>query len=390
MSMISSDNSGQPEQETQKTNHIRTVETLVDEHDYWMSITDAARVTRTSEAMVRRWVTSGRLPIKQEPVGINQRTRLVRASDVARLRPIIDPTAAITDDIRKVDLPSIPRQQIHIQQEHQRLLETLRILQEGMDHQVNDTHTRFEQLATGMQQQAETWEQQLSSQRDALLHALDLQLQRDAELAAQLREQSDELQHTKHELVAQERRYQQHIERLRAAVESRLDHIQTTIQATQTAVNYQLGKLDQDHRTQLDQVYQTLTTLLQQQADHTAQALHKMEELFAQEDQVHAQFQRELSAAQESLIFFQQEYTAQMKQQEREIKTVLEQHLVTERQEQMIYDERLHSVEQSVVQLTTRIEALFTQRQADQARLDRQDQCLQMLITMLQDQEPQP
>lgn len=41
-----------------------------------MSLTDAARVTRTSEAMARRWVSSGRLPVKREPAGINQRTRL--------------------------------------------------------------------------------------------------------------------------------------------------------------------------------------------------------------------------------------------------------------------------------------------------------------------------
>src|SRR5215472_2301191 len=54
------------------------------EGDAWLSIIDAARITRTSEAMARRWVTSGRLKVKKEPVGIPPRTRLVRLSDVAK------------------------------------------------------------------------------------------------------------------------------------------------------------------------------------------------------------------------------------------------------------------------------------------------------------------
>jgi hypothetical protein len=109
-------------QETgEKDERLHYVEELADKHDYWMSLTDAARVTRTSEAMARRWVSSGRLPVKKEPVGINQRTKLVRASDVARIRPIIDPSAAITDEVRKLDLASIPRQQAQIIQDHQQL-----------------------------------------------------------------------------------------------------------------------------------------------------------------------------------------------------------------------------------------------------------------------------
>ncbi len=55
------------------------------EGDAWMSLTDAARITRTSEAMTRRWVTSGRLKVKKEPVGVPPRTRLVRLSDVAKI-----------------------------------------------------------------------------------------------------------------------------------------------------------------------------------------------------------------------------------------------------------------------------------------------------------------
>src|SRR5260370_33474857 len=86
-----------------------------------ISVTEAARITKTSEAMPRRWVTSGRLKMKKDPVGIPPRTRLVRLSDVAKIRPIVDPTAAVTDDVRKLDLPSIPRQQLQIMQDPERL-----------------------------------------------------------------------------------------------------------------------------------------------------------------------------------------------------------------------------------------------------------------------------
>src|SRR3989442_5618866 len=100
------------------------------EGDAWISLTDAARVTRTSEAMARRWVTSGRIPVKKEPVGVPPRTRLVRLSDVAKIRPIVDPTAAITGDVRKLDLPSIPRQQLQIMEDHRRLTKQM---QEALD-----------------------------------------------------------------------------------------------------------------------------------------------------------------------------------------------------------------------------------------------------------------
>src|SRR5213080_2183529 len=89
-----------------KSDLIQYVEELASPEEYpgdtWISLTDAARVTRTSEAMARRWVTSGRLKVKKEPVGVPARTRLVRLSDVSKIRPIVDPTAAITGEVRKL------------------------------------------------------------------------------------------------------------------------------------------------------------------------------------------------------------------------------------------------------------------------------------------------
>src|SRR5712691_5552607 len=116
--------------------------------DAWISLTDAARVTRTSEAMARRWVTSGRLPVKKETVGIPPRTRLVRISDVAKIRPIVDPTAAITGDVRKLDLPSIPRQQQQIMADHERILQETAHLTGMVEQFTTSLQETLDQLAT--------------------------------------------------------------------------------------------------------------------------------------------------------------------------------------------------------------------------------------------------
>ena len=123
------------EEKAAQEDRIQYVEELASAEDYpdgdaWISLTDAARVTRNSEAMARRWVTSGRLKVKKEAVGIPPRTRLVRLSDVAAIRPIVDPTAAITGEVRKLDLPSIPRQQLQIMEDHQKFLARVAGIQE--------------------------------------------------------------------------------------------------------------------------------------------------------------------------------------------------------------------------------------------------------------------
>src|SRR5258708_31946693 len=52
------------EQEEGRDDLVQYVEELAGPEEYpegdtWISLTDAARITRTSEAMARRWVTSG-------------------------------------------------------------------------------------------------------------------------------------------------------------------------------------------------------------------------------------------------------------------------------------------------------------------------------------------
>src|SRR6266567_6029712 len=141
--------------------------------DAWISLTDAARVTRTSEAMARRWVTSGRLPIKKETVGIPPRTRLVRLSDVAKIRPIVDPTAAITGDVRKLDLPSIPRQQLQIMEDHQRLLQQVQATLDTSKQHAVETSAALEQLTARFQQEMEAFRGLLSTHRDELQRTLE-------------------------------------------------------------------------------------------------------------------------------------------------------------------------------------------------------------------------
>src|SRR5438552_231692 len=161
--------------QTKKASELRFVEELADENDAWISLTDAARITRTSEPMVRRWVATGRLPTRQEPVGINQRTRLVRLSDVGRIRPIIDPTAAITDEIHKLDLLSIPRQQAQIMQDHQHVLELVQGMRQEIEDLIHQTRLSLEEGATALQAQMKEWEHRFSSDHAAWQQGLDFQ-----------------------------------------------------------------------------------------------------------------------------------------------------------------------------------------------------------------------
>lgn len=92
----------------------RYADELAGPDDYWLTITDAARATRRQDVSIRRWISKGLLPVRRQYVGLNQRTRLVRASDLAALTPIIDPAGAISTERGRLDLTSIPLQQAQI------------------------------------------------------------------------------------------------------------------------------------------------------------------------------------------------------------------------------------------------------------------------------------
>lgn len=155
------------------------VETLEGDADYWMSLTDAARVTRRQEVTIRRWVAAGSLPVRRQAVGINQRTRHVRASDLARLTPIVDPTAAITGAPANADLLSIPLQQAHLVAAQEGLHQGLAGVQQHLDAlashlqiqataQQRAVHDLADQITTIQQQLREEAAQQRQMQTDRL------------------------------------------------------------------------------------------------------------------------------------------------------------------------------------------------------------------------------
>ena len=115
--------------------HEQQIDALAGPEDYWLSITDAARATRRQDITIRRWIATGQLPVRQHAVGLNQRTRQVRASDLAKLTPIIDPTAVITGEEGRLNLMSIPVEQAQLRAGQQQLQLQIATLREHVEQQ---------------------------------------------------------------------------------------------------------------------------------------------------------------------------------------------------------------------------------------------------------------
>src|SRR5712692_5590409 len=115
--------------------HEQQVDALAEPEDYWLTITDAARATRRQDITIRRWIATGQLPVRRHTVGLNQRTRQVRASDLAKLTPIIDPTAVITGEEGRLNLMSIPVEQAQLRVGQQQLQQHVAALREHVEQQ---------------------------------------------------------------------------------------------------------------------------------------------------------------------------------------------------------------------------------------------------------------
>ncbi len=115
--------------------HEQQVDALAGPEDYWLTITDAARATRRQDITIRRWIATGQLPVRRHAVGLNQRTRQVRASDLAKLTPIIDPTAVITGEEGRLNLMSIPVEQAQLRVGQQQLQQHVAALREHVEQQ---------------------------------------------------------------------------------------------------------------------------------------------------------------------------------------------------------------------------------------------------------------
>src|SRR6266567_1411712 len=169
--------------------HEQQVDALAGTEDYWLTITDAARATRRQDITIRRWIATGQLPVRRNAVGLNQRTRQVRASDLAKLTPIIDPTAVITGEEGRLNLMSIPVEQAQLRagqhqgqtfrqalteqrlafQHHQEQLRDALAAQFSQVHEAFlGTHTVLETMRTEQQQRLAQHEQELERLRQRL------------------------------------------------------------------------------------------------------------------------------------------------------------------------------------------------------------------------------
>src|SRR5712692_2064266 len=198
--------------------HEQQVDALAGPEDYWLTITDAARATRRQDITIRRWIATGRLPVRRHTVGLNQRTRQVRASDLAKLTPIIDPTAVITGEEGRLNLMSIPVEQAQLRAGQQQLQQHVATLREHIEQQGQTFRQALAEHRLAFLQHQEQLQQALARQfsqvQEALLHnRTALETMRTA-LAEQLAHQNDTFQRSRQESTQVLAQHGQELERL--------------------------------------------------------------------------------------------------------------------------------------------------------------------------------
>jgi len=152
--------------------HEQQVDALAGPEDYWLTITDAARATRRQDITIRRWIATGQLPVRRNAVGLNQRTRQVRASDLARLTPIIDPTAVITGEEGRLNLMSIPVEQAQLRAGQQQLQQHVAALREHVEQQGQTFRQALTEHRLAFQQHQEQLREALAAQFSQVHEAL--------------------------------------------------------------------------------------------------------------------------------------------------------------------------------------------------------------------------
>lgn len=284
---------GEAWENDEKEDRVRYVEELEEEGDYWLSITDAARVCRVQDVSIRRAITRGALPVRRQRAGQNKRTRFVRAHDLAKAGfPIIDESAAITTEVGKADILSIPRQQQHILQEHQRLMSSLDEMQQRFaDYQVK-MQADLQDLRDQWQGRLRAWQEESRQ----LLAQVEIRLAQDQEqlhtkLAEAERQRLQDLEQVQGDLALLEQRFSQEQQQLTQVLaqvrvnaqeqETRFQNalsIQATTLETYQAENLQrleeLSKLQQEHFGASRQAFQQAQEQTRQQLLQQEQRLH--------------------------------------------------------------------------------------------------------------------
>jgi len=152
--------------------HEKQVDALAGLDANWLTITDAARATRRQDITIRRWIATGQLPVRRNAVGLNQRTRQVRASDLARLTPIIDPTAVITGEEGRLNLISIPVEQAQLRAGQQQLQQHVAALREHVEQQGQTFRQALTEHRLAFQQHQEQLREALAAQFSQVHEAL--------------------------------------------------------------------------------------------------------------------------------------------------------------------------------------------------------------------------
>jgi chromosome segregation ATPase len=311
--------------------------------------------------MARRWVTSGRLPVKKEVVGIPPRTRLVRLSDVAKIRPIVDPTAAITGEVRKLDLPSIPRQQQQIMADHERLLKETQALVETV---------------TTLQAELQAVETRLVDQQNQLREALEVQL-------TELREQAESIT-TKLSATDQTIREQAQLnQREHAAFREDLTDLwhrtRIALDALETEVQVQSQALTDAEaalRSTIEQHTGQLQATLEKSEQHAAR-IAQLDDIAAQLQQTTNDLRDAIEQAQQQTI---KKATTLIEQHAQGFRTDLEALARNQAQDTATFTTQLETITGKLEQVSTDISA--THKTVEQSQKTSRDQ-----ETRLTDQE---
>lgn len=362
-------------------NQERYADELTGPDDYWLTITDAARATRRQEVSIRRWISKGLLPVRRQHVGLNQRTRLVRASDLAALTPIIDPAGAITTERSRLDLTSIPAQQAQIKASQQTLLAQLDQLQ----HQLYEEALTRERLLT--EQWTKNQETIAALRSDMLTNVIQQQdalTQQRKEIDTALAQQRVALEHAVESLAAQTNRtfaeLTQNVTEIAERLEILAQRWQESTQQQQQHIDELVEHLQQerkDHSTLTEHVKDLSTQFIEQQAKYKHE-VRVREQLAQQVDQLishiaeqQTRYEREVQAR-EQLVAKMDGFAKQLIQQRIEQQQA-QQRLMTAFAQQQ---EQLTLLQQANSERRQHGEALAKENLKLQQRVTRQEQVL--------------
>lgn len=365
--------------EGEREDPVVYVEELGGEGDYWLSITDAARVCRVQDVSIRRAIARGALPVRRQRAGQNKRTRFVRASDLPTVGfPIIDESAAITTEIGKADILSIPRQQQRIQQDHQALMARLQEIQEALESSqarllaqlqkqqeeaqaglqaLREEQTR--QLAateTGLRQEAERLQQSLS----AAEQRLELELQATRQALTQEHEEALAREASLRDIIAAHREtlevFQQEMRQTLAELEARQ---QQQWQAYQRAMAAQFQQAEQETHARFTALAHQFTARLEEQARKNEDQYTALTRQLAHLQQASDNLSRGIAAQKDELarIFEQQEAQGEQLTRLLPLLPYVHQTLLTE-QDRLVWTEAFARLEQR----------LFAEQQRELAR----------------------